>query len=91
MPIFSGDEYKPISCFKGLFKTIVLVLLLAWGHFVLFGTYDSDREEVARLESEWMEAVDQACLDFWHRAEGWTYNSKPNLWFLTQIPRMPHE
>ncbi|XP_019751859.1 MAM and LDL-receptor class A domain-containing protein 2 [Hippocampus comes] len=52
------------------------------GHFVLYRSYDSDREEVARLESEWMEAVDQACLDFWHRAEGWT-SDKPSDVTLT--------
>ncbi|XP_077580663.1 MAM and LDL-receptor class A domain-containing protein 2 [Stigmatopora nigra] len=33
--------------------------------------FQSDRNEVARLESERMEAVEQACLTFWHQANGW--------------------
>ncbi|XP_037131957.1 MAM and LDL-receptor class A domain-containing protein 1 isoform X1 [Syngnathus acus] len=46
----------------------------ALGHFVYYRAFRSDREKVARLESEWMESVEQACLEFWHRAEGWGSN-----------------
>ncbi|XP_077471884.1 MAM and LDL-receptor class A domain-containing protein 1 isoform X3 [Stigmatopora argus] len=44
------------------------------GHFVFYRPFPSDRKEVARLESERMEAVDQACLTFWHQAIGWVSN-----------------
>ncbi|KAM9349890.1 apical endosomal glycoprotein [Symphorus nematophorus] len=41
------------------------------GHFVHFKAFESNKEEIARLESERMEAVDRACLELWHYAEGW--------------------
>uniref|UniRef100_A0A8C4IDF4 MAM domain-containing protein n=1 Tax=Dicentrarchus labrax TaxID=13489 RepID=A0A8C4IDF4_DICLA len=43
----------------------------ALGHFAFFTALGSDREEIARLESETMEAVDQACLEMWHYTSGW--------------------
>ncbi|XP_077378927.1 MAM and LDL-receptor class A domain-containing protein 1 isoform X1 [Festucalex cinctus] len=49
------------------------------GHFVLFRPFKSDREEVARLDSEWMEAVDQACFEFWHHADGWSSNKTSDV------------
>ncbi|TKS79616.1 LDL-receptor class A domain-containing protein 2 Skeletal organic matrix MAM and [Collichthys lucidus] len=41
------------------------------GHFAFFMPLESDREEIARLEGETMEAVDQACLEIWHNVNGW--------------------
>nr|XP_057907663.1 MAM and LDL-receptor class A domain-containing protein 1-like [Doryrhamphus excisus] len=41
------------------------------GHFVF---YQSHRSKIAQLESEFMNAVDAACLEFWHFAEGWFIN-----------------
>ncbi|KAL6103987.1 uncharacterized protein ACO6RY_13812 [Pungitius sinensis] len=41
----------------------------ALGHFVTFST--SSPGEVAQLESETMGAVDRACLEIWHQADGW--------------------
>ncbi|XP_074544676.1 MAM and LDL-receptor class A domain-containing protein 1 [Halichoeres trimaculatus] len=43
----------------------------ALGHFAFFAAFEPDREETARLESETMEAVDQACLEIWHYVQGW--------------------
>ncbi|KAI3374795.1 hypothetical protein L3Q82_021349, partial [Scortum barcoo] len=41
------------------------------GHFAFFMASTSTREETARLESETMEAVNQACLEMWHYIDGW--------------------
>ncbi|XP_047444387.1 MAM and LDL-receptor class A domain-containing protein 2 isoform X2 [Mugil cephalus] len=52
------------------------------GHFALFmASYKrmSDREKVARLESESMEAVDQACLEIWHNSQAWVYNKPSDI------------
>ncbi|XP_057713068.1 MAM and LDL-receptor class A domain-containing protein 1 [Corythoichthys intestinalis] len=54
------------------------------GHYVFFRSFSSDSEKVARLESERMEAVDQACLKFWHQANGWIDN-RPSSITLTVI------
>lgn len=37
---------------------------------------DSDKEEIAQLESESMAAVDQACLEMWHHVGTWLSNSE---------------
>ncbi|XP_074507832.1 MAM and LDL-receptor class A domain-containing protein 1 [Sebastes fasciatus] len=42
----------------------------ALGHFAFFEP--SNREKIARLESETMAAVDRACLEIWHYAQGWS-------------------
>ncbi|XP_034558606.1 MAM and LDL-receptor class A domain-containing protein 2 [Notolabrus celidotus] len=42
------------------------------GHFVFFGPFEPDREKTSLLESETMEAVDRACLEIWHYANGWS-------------------
>ncbi|XP_061652622.1 MAM and LDL-receptor class A domain-containing protein 2 isoform X2 [Phyllopteryx taeniolatus] len=52
------------------------------GHFVFFRSLESDKVEVARLESEWLGSVDQACLELWHWAEGWG-DEKPSDVTLT--------
>ncbi|KAF7222228.1 MAM and LDL-receptor class A domain-containing protein 1-like [Nothobranchius furzeri] len=52
------------------------------GHFAFFKPFESNREGVARLESEFMEAVDQACLRIWHHAKGWSIN-RPSAFTLT--------
>lgn len=49
----------------------MLFLFLSTGHFAFFSASKSSREEIARLESETMEAVDRACLEIWHHAKGW--------------------
>nr|XP_020490862.1 MAM and LDL-receptor class A domain-containing protein 1-like isoform X1 [Labrus bergylta] len=54
----------------------------ALGHFAFFISFEPDREEIARLESETMEAVDRACLEIWHHAEAWNIN-KPSSITLT--------
>nr|XP_033506790.1 MAM and LDL-receptor class A domain-containing protein 1 [Epinephelus lanceolatus] len=43
----------------------------ALGHFAFFTASQSPKEVIAQLESETMEAVDRACLEIWHYAEGW--------------------
>lgn len=53
------------------------VLFLSVGHFAFFAT--TERDESAQLESETMEAVDQACLEMWYHAEGWLINSESFL------------
>ncbi|XP_054624893.1 MAM and LDL-receptor class A domain-containing protein 1 [Dunckerocampus dactyliophorus] len=45
------------------------------GHFVFYRSFNSRRSQIAHLESEFMKAVDEACLVFWHFAEGWTSNN----------------
>ncbi|KAM7379552.1 hypothetical protein PAMP_005098 [Pampus punctatissimus] len=50
-----------------------------FGHFAFF---KSSRKEIARLESETMEPVDRACLEFWHYVDGWLSN-KPSSITLT--------
>ncbi|XP_061694563.1 MAM and LDL-receptor class A domain-containing protein 2 isoform X2 [Syngnathoides biaculeatus] len=52
------------------------------GHFVLFRSSELDKEVVARLESEWLEGVDQACLELWHWADSW-FGNKPSYVNLT--------
>ncbi|KAG7228996.1 hypothetical protein INR49_013229 [Caranx melampygus] len=47
----------------------------ALGHFVFFKP--TMRAETARLESESMAAVDQACLELWHCSEGWSSGPSP--------------
>ncbi|XP_028297170.1 MAM and LDL-receptor class A domain-containing protein 2 isoform X2 [Gouania willdenowi] len=44
------------------------------GHFAIFMTSRHDKEIIAQLESESMEAVDQACLEIWHYADMWIFN-----------------
>lgn len=41
------------------------------GHFAFFNPYESGSDNIAQLESETMEAVDQACLEMWHYTSGW--------------------
>ncbi|KAM9718846.1 MAM and LDL-receptor class A domain-containing protein 1 [Menidia menidia] len=56
----------------------------ALGHFVIFiqnGNYDTN---IAQLQSETMEAVDQACLEIWHFSQGWLVN-KPSDITLTVL------
>lgn len=45
------------------------------GHFAFFNP-KSDEEQVARLESETMDAVERACLEVWHYAGGWLHDSE---------------
>lgn len=40
---------------------------------------DSDKEEIAQLESESMAAVDQACLEMWHHVGTWLSSSEYSL------------
>ncbi|KAM9845004.1 MAM and LDL-receptor class A domain-containing protein 1 [Aulostomus maculatus] len=49
------------------------------GHFALFMVFESDREEIAQLESESMPAVEQACLEIWHRTTGWALNQLSSI------------
>ncbi|XP_061879772.1 MAM and LDL-receptor class A domain-containing protein 1 isoform X1 [Entelurus aequoreus] len=49
------------------------------GHFVFYRLSGSDRGQKAQLESESMEAVEQACLEFWHYANGWTSNKPSDI------------
>lgn len=46
------------------------------GHFAFFMASDSDKEEIAQLESESMAAVDQACLEMWHYVGTWLSSSE---------------
>lgn len=43
---------------------------------------DSDKEEIAQLESESMAAVDQACLEMWHYVGTWVSSSEYSLFFF---------
>lgn len=43
---------------------------------------DSDKEEIAQLESESMAAVDQACLEMWHYVGTWLSSSEYSLVFF---------
>lgn len=43
---------------------------------------DSDKEEIAQLESESMAAVDQACLEMWHHVGTWLSSSEYSLFFF---------
>ncbi|XP_026169194.1 MAM and LDL-receptor class A domain-containing protein 2 [Mastacembelus armatus] len=52
------------------------------GHFAFFVSSTSNTEDIARLESETMAAVDRACLEFWHYARGWLTN-RPSYVTLT--------
>lgn len=36
----------------------------------------SDEEEIARLESEMMDAVERACLEIWYYADGYLFNGE---------------
>lgn len=49
---------------------------ISTGHFALFLASDSDKEEVAQLESEFMMPVDRACLEMWHYIQTWLSNSE---------------
>ncbi|TNM98369.1 hypothetical protein fugu_014615 [Takifugu bimaculatus] len=56
----------------------------ALGHFAFFNPIShpkSDKEQVARLESETMDAVERACLEVWYYAAGWLtdYHSEIQL------------
>lgn len=42
---------------------------------------DSDKEEIAQLESESMAAVDQACLEMWHYVRTWLSSSEYSFFF----------
>ncbi|KAF3698789.1 MAM and LDL-receptor class A domain-containing protein 1 [Channa argus] len=52
------------------------------GHFAFFIPPESNKEEIAQLQSEKMEAVDKACLEFWHYTQGWSAN-RPSVITLT--------
>ncbi|XP_041849179.1 MAM and LDL-receptor class A domain-containing protein 2 [Melanotaenia boesemani] len=54
----------------------------ALGHFVFFNPSESSETKIARLESESMEAVDQACLEIWHFAQAWS-SYRPSYITLT--------
>lgn len=41
------------------------------GHFAYFRPLISDKRGTAQLQSEMMAAVDHACLEMWHYAQGW--------------------
>ncbi|KAK2822608.1 hypothetical protein Q5P01_022673 [Channa striata] len=49
------------------------------GHFAFFTSSESNKEEIAQLQSEKMEVVDKACLEFWHYAEGWLVNRPSSI------------
>ncbi|XP_075875933.1 MAM and LDL-receptor class A domain-containing protein 1 [Nelusetta ayraudi] len=42
-----------------------------FGHFAYFRPLISDKRGTAQLQSEMMAAVDHACLEMWHYAQGW--------------------
>lgn len=46
---------------------------------------DSDKEEIAQLESESMAAVDQACLEMWHYVGTWLSSGEYSFFFLLYI------
>ncbi|XP_034411292.1 MAM and LDL-receptor class A domain-containing protein 2 [Cyclopterus lumpus] len=52
------------------------------GHFAFFTSLKSSGEEIAQLESETMEAVERACLEIWHQADGYLID-KPSYVTLT--------
>ncbi|XP_041658947.1 MAM and LDL-receptor class A domain-containing protein 1 [Cheilinus undulatus] len=54
----------------------------AQGHFAYFSPFESEKAEIALLESETMQAVDQACLEMWHQAQGWS-SDRPSYITLT--------
>ncbi|XP_034038504.1 MAM and LDL-receptor class A domain-containing protein 1 [Thalassophryne amazonica] len=58
------------------------------GHFAAFVSSQSNTEEIAQLESESMEAVDRACLEFWHYAVGWS-TDRPSHNVLTVLINEP--
>ncbi|XP_068593728.1 MAM and LDL-receptor class A domain-containing protein 1 isoform X2 [Cebidichthys violaceus] len=51
----------------------------ALGHFAFFTASQPRREDIAQLESETMEAVDRACLEIWHHAQGWLINTPSHV------------
>lgn len=44
---------------------------VATGHFAFLRPLKSEKEEIAQLESESMEAVESGCIKIWHHAQGW--------------------
>uniref|UniRef100_A0A3Q3EFD0 MAM and LDL-receptor class A domain-containing protein 2-like n=2 Tax=Kryptolebias marmoratus TaxID=37003 RepID=A0A3Q3EFD0_KRYMA len=52
------------------------------GHFAFFKVFESKEEKIAQLETEFMDAVDRACLEIWHIANGWSVN-RPSYITLT--------
>ena len=53
----------------------LLGALITAGYFVSFAC-DSGGEQIARLESESMPAVESGCLELWHHAEGYLIGSE---------------
>lgn len=62
----------------------VIQFFLSVGHFAFFSPTLSGEHQIAQLESETMEAVDQACLELWHQAQAWASNRECSLFLLCQ-------
>ncbi|XP_069366962.1 MAM and LDL-receptor class A domain-containing protein 2 [Paralichthys olivaceus] len=54
----------------------------SFGHFAYFEFSKSQRQDIARLVSESMAAVDRACLELWHFSNEWLSN-RPSRITLT--------
>lgn len=60
----------------------LMLFFLFIGHFAFFMPFSSNGLlQTAQLESEMMDAVDQACLEIWHHTEGWLNNSEYKLFY----------
>lgn len=62
--------------FLFLFILTIYIYSQFVGHFASFTPTKSDEEQIARLESETMDAVERACLEIWYYAEGYLFNGE---------------
>ncbi|KAK5602804.1 hypothetical protein CRENBAI_025076 [Crenichthys baileyi] len=51
----------------------------ALGHFAFLWPFSSEKEEIALLESESMDAVESGCIELWHHVEGWISNRPSDI------------
>ncbi|MED6241113.1 hypothetical protein ATANTOWER_028659 [Ataeniobius toweri] len=51
----------------------------ALGHFAFLGPFGSEKEEIAQLESESMDAVESGCIEIWHHVAGWISNRPSDI------------
>lgn len=58
------------------------------GHFASFTPINSKEEQIARLESEMMEAVERACLEIWYHATGYIIGEYTFVYWLTLFKHM---
>ena len=68
-----------------------MMYFISTGHFAIFNTDGFSEAKIAQLESESMEAVDQACLEIWHFAQAWSLNCEYFLIFFFSFNHISNE